>query len=448
MKIAIIGGGISGLSTAFYVKQHLPESEVIIFEKEPHLGGTMRTVNKNDFLFEVGSNGFLSNKPDTLNLVKDSGAEALLMRSNDNARIRYIFTDRLYRLPESPIAFIGTKLLSFKGKMRTLGEVFVAPRSGNGDESLRDFGYRRVGKEFTDVFLNAMVAGIFASTPEAISVNAAFPAVVKLEQEYGGLFKGMIKKKKKGAGPGGVLMSFEGGVSTFVEYLATKLQSNIHKNSNISEIKRLERGYSVITKTAEFVVDSVVLCTPAYVSARLLEPIDHHITTQLYAIEYSPISVIGLGYNALQHPLQGFGLLTTASARQQILGILWDSSIFPDRTPPGKKAIRVMIGGQRNPELALKDEDKLIAMAVKGVKTTMGTSQKPDITFVKRWDRGIPNYRLGHLANVDSIFTKLKAFPGLFLNSNAYYGIGLNDCVRNSRQCADQIANYSSSLVA
>ena len=440
MKVAIIGGGISGLSTAFYIKHFKSDSEVYLFERRSHLGGTMHTENENGFLFETGSNGFLSNKPNTLDLVRDSGGESLLMRSNDAARIRYVFTDRLHRLPESPPAFIRTGLLSWRGKFRTLAEVLVPPRRDGGDETLKDFGYRRVGKEFTDVFLNAMSAGIFASTPEAISVNAAFPAVVKLERDYGGLFKGMFKKRKKQAGPGGVLMSFTGGVGTFIDHLHKTLDAEIYTSYEVTGLEPANKGHRVSTEQKDFEVDSVVLCTPADVSATLLKRLDSQLATRLNAIEYSPISVVGLGYNGLEHPLNGFGLLTTASAKKEILGVLWDSAIFPDRAPEGMQCLRVMIGGQRNPELALKDDSTLIELALAGVRETMGIDQSPAVTFVKRWERGIPNYRVGHLANVDSIFRIVQQYPGLFLNSNAYYGIGLNDCVHNSRECAKRVS--------
>ncbi len=135
------------------------------------------------------SPGFLSNKPDTLELVKDSGADSLLLKSSDIARIRYIFTDRLHRLPENPFAFMASSLLSFSGKLRTLGQVFVPPCTESNDETLQSFGYRRVGKEFTDVFLNAISAGISASSPECISVKAAFPAVVRLKTNMAGFSK-------------------------------------------------------------------------------------------------------------------------------------------------------------------------------------------------------------------------------------------------------------------
>ncbi len=439
MKIAIIGGGISGLSTAFYIKQKNPNVQITIFEKNKKLGGKMMTKEVDGFLFEEGSNGFLSNKPDTLELVKQSGSEELLLRSSDSARVRFIYKDALHQLPESLSAFIKTPLLSPLGKLRVVGELFVPAKKDNSDETLQSFGYRRVGREMTDAFLDPMVAGIFASAPDKISVNSAFPAVVKLEKEYGGLFKGMMKKKKKEAGPGGVLMSFKGGVSSFIDSLANSLHVEIKTDIDIDKIEQTDDGYTLYTQGTKEEFGKLVLSTPAYVSAQLLKDLDIELSKMLSDIEYSPISVVGLGYDELSHELNGFGLLATSSAKKEILGVLWDSSIFEDRALEGKKALRVMIGGQRNPDLALKSDEELKNIAINGVKETMGIDEKPSVTYVKRWERGIPNYRVGHLERMKELFKKVKEHKGLYLSSNAYYGVGLNDCVANSKKVAKEV---------
>jgi oxygen-dependent protoporphyrinogen oxidase len=173
----------------------------------------------------------------------------------------------------------------------------------------------------------------------------------------------------------------------------------------------------------------------------MLRHLDDDLAYWLGQVGYTPIAVVGFGFRELAHPLKGFGLLTTAASEQEILGVLWDSSIFPDRVPPGKKSVRVMIGGQRNSELAMRGEEELIEIARRGLASTMGVKETPAVTFVKRWRRGIPNYRLGHLANVERIFARVASqWPGLYLNSNAYWGIGLNDCVGNAKRCAEAIA--------
>ncbi len=215
--------------------------------------------------------------------------------------------------------------MEIEGISRTI----ISAKRDDRDETLQDFGYRRVGKEMSDTFLDAMVAGIFASTPDKISVNSAFPAVVKLEKEYGGLFRGMIKKRKKGAGPGGVLMSFKGGVSSFVDELAKNFEINL--KSKVEKIQKIGDKFMLYSDNNQKEFDRVILSTPAFVSANIVKELDLHLSKILNSIEYSPISVVGLGYENFPHTLQGFGLLTTSSAKKDILGILWDSSIFNDR---------------------------------------------------------------------------------------------------------------------
>ena len=452
MRTAIIGAGIGGLSTAFYLQQSKPETDLHVFEAGGKVGGTMRTDNINGFLFEAGGNGFLTNKPFSIDLVRDSGAEHLLLPSSDRARKRYIFTDRLHRLPESPGPFIATSLISWGAKLRLAAEILIPQRKAAEEETLQAFGYRRVGHEFTDVFLDAMTAGIYATTPDKVSVNAAFPLVVQLEREHRSLFRGMIARRKKQAGPGGILMSFKGGVVSFLEHLRNTVPANWHLSTPVTSIVREGTSYAVSyesegeTCTESF--DSVVLATQAHAASRIVSAMAPGLAQKLAGIEYSPVAVVGFGWHELEHPLDGFGLLTTTKAGLPVLGVLWDSSIFPDRAPPGGKSVRIMIGGQRNPELVDQNDAGLIATALEGLRITTGIEKAPDVQFVQRWDQGIPSYRVGHMAAVDEIFAELQSFPGLKLAGNAYRGIAMNDCVRNGRQIAEELATEAAAATS
>jgi len=441
MRIGIVGAGLSGLATAFYVKQARPDAELVVFESNPGPGGAMHTEVIEGFRFEAGPNGFLTNKPDCLQLVQDSGAAGHLLPSSDLARKRFIFTDRLHRMPESPPLFVKSKLLSWPQKLRMAGEVFVPARREGPEESLRDFGNRRLGAGFTSVFLDAMSAGIYGSTPDKLSVEAAFPLVVALEREYGGLFRGMIARRKKEAGPGGVLTSTRGGISTLANHLRGVIEAEWRFNEPVQMVERVSAGFRVASTAGVTEVDRVVICATSYAAAGMVLPLDAELARRLAAIDYSPIAVVGFGYRSLPDPLDGFGLLTTSSARLPILGVLWDSSIFPDRAPPGCKSIRVLLGGQRSPELVNQDEAGLIRTARAGLEKSMGLTQDADVAFVRRWDRGIPSYAPGHIANVNAIFARVDAIPGLYLNCNAYRGIAMNDCARNSRELAARIAH-------
>jgi len=440
VRIGIVGAGLSGLATAFYLNRLLPDAGLVIFEADPGPGGKLHTAEIDGFRFEAGANGFLTNKPDSLRLVEDSGAARYLLPSSDLARKRYIYTDGLHRMPESPPLFVKSRLLSWPQKLRVLAEPLVPARRDGADETLREFGERRLGRGFTSVFLDAMSAGIYGSTPGRISVAAAFPLVVALERDYGGLFRGMLAKRRKDAGPGGVLTSTTGGIGTLIDHLRGVISAEWRFAEPVQAVERGGAGFVLRTARGDTAVDRVVICATSFGAAAMLEPLDAELALRLESIEYSPIAVVGFGYRDLADPLDGFGLLTTTGAKLPILGVLWDSSIFPDRAPPGSKSVRVLIGGQRNPELVAQDEAGLIRTAREGLERTMGLTQEPDVTYVKRWDRGIPSYAPGHLAKVEAIFARAAAIPGLDLNCNAYRGIAMNDCARNSRELAEKIA--------
>ena len=440
MRVGIVGAGISGLATAFWLQRARPDWPLTVFEAAPAPGGALCTAVVEGFRFEAGCNGFLTNKPDSLELARASGAGALLLESSSAARKRFVYTDALHPLPESPGAFVRTPLLSAAGKLRVLGEFLVRPRRDGADETLRDFGYRRLGREFTDVFLDAMTAGIYASTPARLSVAAAFPLIAALERDHGGLFRGMLAKRKGKAGPGGVLTSFRGGVGTFIDHLAASVRADWRLDAAVDAIERSGAGFRLHAAGAAAEVERVVVATPAYAAAGQLAGLDAALAGALARVEYSPVAVVGFGYRALAHPLDGFGLLTTSAARLPVLGVLWDSSIFPDRAPAGGKILRVMLGGQRNPELALGDDATLMARAREGIERTMGVAATPDVVYVKRWPRGIPNYGPGHLATVAAIDAAVARQPGLALIGNAYHGVAMNDCCHNARALAERLA--------
>lgn len=442
MRIAIVGAGISGLATAFYLSRARPDWELAVYEAGTRPGGTMQTANVEGFLFEAGGNGFLTNKPDTLRLIEDCGAADLVMPSSDLARKRYIYDGTgIHRLPETPPAFLRTRLLSFPQKLRVLAEPLVPARHDPGEETLQQFGYRRVGRGLTDVFLDAMTAGIYGTTPDRVSVNAAFPLVVNLEQEHGGLFRGMFASRRRQTGPGGVLTSFAGGVATFIDHLQRVTRAEWRIGEPVRAIWREGTGWRVESEAGGArPVDQVVVAAQAHAAAAMVAASDPELAAALGAIDYTPIAVVGLGFRQLEHPLDGFGLLTTSRARAPVLGILWDSSIFPDRAPPGCKSLRIMIGGQRNPELVRQDPAGLVATARAGLERIMGITRAPDVTFVRRWERGIPHYTVGHLARVRRIETLAARRAGIHFVSNAYNGIAMNDCTRNGRSLAERIA--------
>jgi len=449
MKVAVIGGGVSGLSTAFYLKEG--GAEVKVFERAPQVGGKMKTVYEEGYIVETGPNGFLDGKPYTLNLVKALGLTEALYPSSDKARKRFIYSKgRLIRLPEDPLSFLKSPLLSARGKLRLAKEFLVPPKEGDEDETLAEFARRRLGEEALNRLLDPMVAGIFAGDPERMSLKAAFPAIYNLEKEYGGLIKGLIAKikeaKRKGgkaagpAGPGGKLTSFKKGVSQLIEALEESLEGRIETGVNPQVEKRSDR-WVVRTEKGEEEFDAIVMATPAYAAAQILKEVDGELSRELSQIEYSPISVVALGFTkeGLGHDLDGFGFLVPKEEGREILGALWDSSVFPNRVPEGKALIRVMIGGARQPELALKSPKELARIAVKELVEIMKIRKAPEYIRVFRHERGIPHYTLGHAEKVERIFKRGEEIGGLYFCNNAYAGVGVNDCTKAAKETAEKI---------
>ena len=248
------------------------------------------------------------------------------------------------------------------------------------------------------------------------------------------------------AGPGGVLMSFDHGVQALTDTLAGRLEEGLHRNVAVDRIERRGEEY-VLSMSAggnreEMAADVVVLSTPAYAAAGIVSPLDEGLSEALAAIPYSPITVAALGYEkaSMGNPLDGFGFLIPRGEKRKILGALWDSSVFPNRAPEGKALLRVMVGGVRAPALAALPEAELLSLARKELKDILGISAGPVLATTFFHDRGIPQYLVGHGKRIEGIDGRLAGLPGLHLNSNAYRGIALNDCVRESRATAERVA--------
>jgi oxygen-dependent protoporphyrinogen oxidase len=404
-KLAIVGGGISGLSLAFLLQN---DYDITVFEKEKW-GGKAYTQKVDNYLFEEGVNGFLSNQPKTLELCEKVGIKPL--KANENSKIRYIFDDELIELPTKPLDFLKSPIMTLKGKLRILMEFFVEPICDR-EESVKDFAVRRLGKEFYEKMMIPMLAGIYASTPEITSMNAAFPKLKKIECEYGSLFKGMIKLKKGGQ-PSGELHSFEYGMSQFINELKENTKAKF-ETKEINDIEDLN-GF-----------DKIVIATESYNAAKILKRFAD-LSSLLEKIKFNPVAIVGLDYDDIK-PVS-FGILTI---KNKALGVLMDKYIFPNRN-----GIRVMLGGARFPEIKNMSEDEIIDLAIKEVEQITG-AKNPKITWCKLHKNAIANYSMGHQKLVEEIFNEAKK-EGIYLHGNSYKGISFNDCIKNSFELADEL---------
>ncbi len=449
MKIGIIGGGISGLSSAFWLSQNTTDNlEIVLIEKNSELGGSIDTVKKNGFTIESGPNGFLDSKPYTLNLAKDAGLSENLLKSNDAARKRFIMKyGALQQLPESGGAFLKSKLLTAKAKIRLAGELLIPPKKNDEDETVGDFARRRLGEEALDYMISPMVSGIFAGDPDKMSLKACFPVIYNLEKEYGGLIKALFKKKKKSssaAGPGGVLTSYKGGLKNFIRDLSVKCIENdvrILTGEEVIKISKNNSGFIVNTKKNKFEFDKIIIASPAYSASKFLNSLNEELSNLLVRIPYSPIFVAGLGFESksVENDLDGFGYLIPFKENQKILGALFTSSIFPERAPDNHKLIRVLMGGDKHRWIIDKSLEELLEIAVDSTSSTLNHDKNPLMAQTFKWDKAIPQYRVGHLDIVEKAEKICSEIGNIYIGGNIFYGVGINDCTKTSREIVDKI---------
>lgn len=464
-KIAIVGAGISGLATAFEIRKRLQKAgldhELYIFEASGKVGGKIGAATKDGFLCEAGPNGFLDSKPTTLQLCKELGISDQLLFSNEIAKRRFIYSGRqLHEIPTTPLRFLSSSLLTVRGRIRVMGELWAARGDEGEDCSIADFGIRHLGVEATRKLLDPMIGGVFAGDAAKLSLASCFPRMAELERDYGSLIKAMISLAVKRrripdkdaggpSGPGGTLTSFRDGLFMLPDAIAKSFQGSIFCNTPLREIHATSSGYRLsFEKSEDLDFDCVIVATQATDAAEPIRFLDKPLADLLGQFEYAPVTVVGLGFHksAIRHPIDGFGFLVPTEENRKILGSLWTSSIFPGRAPDGCVLLRTMIGGMRSPELALLSEHEAIALVLDELREMIGVTAQPIFTQVIKWDKAICQYTVGHGVRLQEIEDRLVSFPGVLLTGNSYRGVSLNDCTLNAGRIAEKAAAYLGSL--
>lgn len=450
MKIAVIGGGISGLAVA--ERLAAAGAEPIVLEEAARVGGKIGTVQKDGFLLETGPNGFLDKEPATLALASRLDLGQGLRKAGSAAGKRWIFTrGRLRQVPASPPAFLASDILPALAKARVMLEPLSRRVKAGVDESIASFGRRHLGKVATRDLLGAMVLGIYAGDAERLSLQSCFPRMAELEREHRSLTLAMLRlqraRKKAGgpAGPSGTLTSVEGGLGHYTRRLGEALGDAVHLEHRVNAIVPKDGGFLLRATGAgdarELFADRVVITTPADEAGRLLAPLDPSLGELTASVPYAPMAVVHLAWPKarIRHPLDGFGFLLPPHEFRRILGAMFISSIFPWRAPADHALITVMIGGAVHPELVGSSEQDLAEIAVSELAPIIGAQGVPSMWEVIRWDRAIPQYVVGHAALRDEVLERVSRIPGLHLGGNAWRGIGVNDCIAAAQPLADEI---------
>ncbi len=440
LRIAVVGGGISGLGTAFVMGRRIPGAEIDVFEKDTTPGGTIASYRNDGFLMETGPNGFLSGKPTTLKIVDMLEKEDTLLPANSKAEKRMIIKrGRLVTLPDTPLKFFTSSILSFGGKLRIMKEPFVKKKTGNDDETIADFGRRRLGEQAVTWMLDPMVSGVFAGNVDKLSLASCFPRIHELEMEYGSLIKAMLKLRSKKASPSGRLTSFENGMGQLIEMMVLSGTFNLHRDAEIREIRKESDGFHLDHGCGSY--DAVILAVPAYSLAEMSVPGLEDIKEDLASVPYPPMAVVPFAVK--KGIVDGFGFLIPSVEKRGILGALYSSGIFPNRGTDEYDLVTVMLGGDRHYEVRDMDSAELVNTASEELAGLLKVERREfENVGLFKWQRAIPQYYAGHHRIVEKMEVAAASVPGLFVTGNAFYGIGINDCTLAAFTAAEKVQKY------
>lgn len=436
MKIAIIGGGISGLTAAFAARR--AGHQVTCFAEHP--GGVIGSQRQDGFLCETGPQALLDGA-EVRGLIDDLGLAGRVLPAARVARKRFIYVDgKLRGLAPHPVALLLSNALSLKGKWRALRETAVPPRapgagSDSDDESVYDFARRRLGDEAARRLVAPAVIGIFAGDAARLSLRSAFPKLAAMEAEHGSLLRAL--RTSRGGARGGII-SFPDGLAELVDALAASLGGDLIR-TRVHGIAHDGAHWRVSDSDQAF--DALVVSTPPAETVRLLAPLLPGAARTIAAIPRASVGVVALGFRrpGVGMDLNGYGFLVARGERPTILGCQFESTVFPGRAPDGQVLLRVLVGGTFNPAALELDDAALVARAVDDLRVAAGLTADPDFSAVWRHRSVLPQYELGHEQRARSVESAVAALPGLKVLGVALRGVGLADCVRNATAWAARL---------
>jgi oxygen-dependent protoporphyrinogen oxidase len=463
-RIVVIGAGITGLSAAYRLtglgaERGLP-LDVTVLEGRERPGGVISTRHSGGFLAEEGPDSFLKSKPEALSLSIRAGlGPDIIGISGESGRVFIIrngamipLPDGIFPAPTSMAALFNSQLLSMRGKLRMTLEPFLPRGDSRGDESAASFIRRRFGREAYERIAEPLLTGIYAGDPETLSVRAALPALVKMEEEYGSVARGMRRNgaarggSKNGGGGGGRFATFGRGMGTLISTLASGLPGNsLRLKSRVKRIETAGRGFRIhLNGGNPLECDAVIAALPAPQASLITGGIELELSESLSRIKYVSTAVINLGYRRsdVTHTLTGSGFVVPSSERLPVLACTFSSVKFAGRSPDDAVLLRVISGGAQNPDICSEDDGQLIKLAHGALSPILGIKSEPVYSLVSRNPESMPHYAVGHGALVARIMETASAYPGLRLAGNAYGGVGVPDCVRSGEEAAEDIFSY------
>lgn len=460
-RIAIVGGGISGLASAFALEEHRRsgvEVEYVLYESSPRLGGVLRTEYIDGCVVEAGPDSFVTEKPWAADLARSLGLGDQLIGSNDADRKTYILTrGRLVEMPDGLMFMVPTKILptglsplfSWKTKLRMTQELFHPPRAVDHDESVAAFVERHYGSEMVDRLADPLLSGVYGGEAASLSVRAVLPRFAEMERTHGSLGRAMLAARKKMKMPGGprtpappLFTSLKNGMQSLAEAVVSRLSpSSVATNALVQAVQPEAGGWLVSAGMKSDQFDGVILALPGSAAANVLRMASPELSAELGAIQYSSSITVGIGYDreVRQSLPPGFGFLVPRSENKRLLAATFVHNKFPHRAPDDRALLRCFFAGRNAEDVWALSDEQIVGIVRNELQQIVGLRGAPLFTRVYKWKSAMAQYGVGHLERLERIERLRRQLPGLALAGNGYRGIGVPDCVRTGRDAAKQL---------
>ncbi len=467
-NIAIIGGGITGLTSAFALLQKEQTEPftftITLFEQDHRLGGKIQTDKQQELIMETGPDSMLTRKVNRVPLLRDLGLDKTLIGSDNGTQKTYIVHRGKLKpippgtnmgIPMQIAPFATTPLLSVGAKIRALGDLLIARRQDQEDTSLGHFLRRRFGNELVDHIAEPLMAGIYAGRIDDLSLQATFSQFDDLEKKYRSLILGSMAQRKamkastQKPSTRSAFVTVQGGLATIVDAITAQIQDRIaiRLQTTVTAIHR-EQDASLSVKyrdhegDASMKFDAVIVTTPTFVTAKLLEPVSP-VARELEAIVYGSTATVMTAFYKKDMPiLDASGFVVPRKEKRAITACTWISSKWPHSAPPDHVLLRSYVGRSGETEILSLSDDQIIEKVRTELKALVGIEATPYFAKVTRWDRAMPQYHVHHLSLVNRVKEDLaRRAPTLQLAGAGYLGLGVPDCIAQGYEAVDNILN-------
>lgn len=458
-QIVIVGGGITGLTAAYYLKKQINEDslpyDLKLVEASGRLGGKISTYRKDGFIIERGPDSFLERKKAALTLAKELGLEDQLVRNQTgqayilvNDKLRKIPPGSFMGIPTSAKPFLFSGLFSVKGKLRA-GLDYVLPKGKQvEDQSLGLFFRQRFGDELVENLIEPLLSGIYSGDIDDMSLMATFPNFYHLQKQHGSLIKGLkatVPAKKQGTGKRpGQFLAFKQGFETIVEVLERQLGEIVSLNSAVDHIEKKENHYHVLLSSAEVLkADAVIVTSPHTTVPKMLS--QYEFLKTLNDIPMSSVANIALVFDekAIKKDMDGTGFVVSRNSKDRITACTWTHKKWPHTTPDNKILLRAYVGKPTDQDIVDLSDEEIEQIVLKDLNRIMKIKGKPKFSLVTRFKNVMPQYTVGHLSRISEVKNKLSTdLPGIFITGSSYEGVGIPDCMTQAEKQVNVVLEY------